>query len=93
MAKLKIFGLLLMFTAIASFIVNFALWNFWIFENLSFLINLVPGWFWNPLSLLTSRIVGDIPVVSWGLGWVLNYVWAVVWSFALFIVGLILVKH
>jgi hypothetical protein len=76
----KVFGLGLVFCAIVDFAINFGLYH-------NVLINMLPSWFFNPFSLLTSRIVGNIFLVSGALGWFLNYIFAFGYSVVLFVVG------
>ena len=78
--KAKAFGGLLCFVAVVSFIVTFGIWH-------NVLLNFLPSWVFNPLSLLTPRIVGNIFLVSGTLGWFLNYIFALVYSAVLFAIG------
>lgn len=95
MAKAKILGALLIVAAIITFIANFGplivpsfgLWHNWLISSL---LNL--HWLWNPLSLLTPYLTGNIPIISGGIGWILNGIFTVLWPIILFIIGLILEK-
>lgn len=87
-AKAKGIGLLLVFAAIVCFLVNFHLWTPWLVGGLQ--------WLWNPLSLLTPRIIGaigSIPLLGNGLVAVWNYLFALAWSFMLLIIGVLCLLH
>ena len=85
-------GVLLILLAVFSFVVYFGLYHFWIFNSLTPILKIFPSWFVNPLSLLTSGIVGNIWLISAALAVVINGVFAVIYCFGLFIVGLTLAK-
>jgi hypothetical protein len=76
----KIFGVGLIFCAIVDFAINFGLYH-------NILLNILPHWFFNPLILLTSRVVGGIWLIGGALGWFLNYIFALVYSAVLFVIG------
>ena len=73
---LKIAGVLLIVYAVFCFMVNFGLWHPFVIGDIAAL--------WNPLRLVTPAI----PILED----VLNVVFAVIWSLAMFIIGKILVK-
>jgi hypothetical protein len=78
--KSKIVGALIIFVSIVCFLINFGIWFHWP-------LTLFPGWFWNPLSLLTSGIVGNVPIISGSIGFILNYIFALVYSAVMFVIG------
>jgi len=82
---IKLFGLLLILYAIAAFLVNFRIVHV-LFFTYSY------AWLWNPLSLLTPNVVGRIWLVSAALAAVVNFFFSVIWSIAVFLFGVILVK-
>jgi len=84
MGKIRLLGVFLLVYAVACFLVNFGFWRPWVFADVA--------WFWNPFSLLTSKFVGGIPIISGGLTSVVNGVFSVIWSIIMGVVGLILVK-
>lgn len=73
---LKVAGVLLIVYAVVCFMVNFGLWHPLVVGDIVTL--------WNPLRLVTPAI----PILED----VLNVVFAVIWSFAMFLIGLILLK-
>jgi hypothetical protein len=77
----KLFGALLLFVSVVLFLINFGIWR------PALIYDLLPVWLWNPFSLLTPRIVGDIPLISGSIGWILNYVFALVYSAVMFVIG------
>lgn len=78
----KAVGALLILYSIGCFIVNVGIWRPWVIGDVTAL--------WNPLSLLTPLIVGDIPIISGTFGWILNGVFGIiVWPFITFVIGLI----
>jgi len=82
---IKLFGLLLILYATAAFLVNFRIVHV-LFFTYSY------AWLWNPLSLLTPNVVGRIWLVSAALAAVVNFFFSVIWSIAVFLFGVILVK-
>jgi hypothetical protein len=83
--KAKVVGLLLVLTAGACLLVNFGIWHPWLLGDVA--------WLWNPLSLFTPGLVGDIPLISGGLAFLLNGVFAVIWSVVLFVIGAFSLLH
>jgi hypothetical protein len=83
--SLKLFGLLLILAAVVCFLVNFDILHLWLLDKLT--------WLWNPLSLLTTKLVGHTWLISSALAWMLNGIFALIWSIALFIIGLQLLLH
>jgi hypothetical protein len=81
----KAFGALLILSAVACFLVNFKIWNPWLLANLPY--------FWNPLSYFTPKIVGNVPIISGSIGYVLNYIFALVYSAVLFVIGAFALMH
>jgi hypothetical protein len=82
---LRIFGALLVLYAIACFLVNFGIWHPWLLDKLT--------WLWNPLSFLTPRLVRSIPFISSVLAWIVNGVFAVIYSAVIFVIGAFAVLH
>jgi hypothetical protein len=79
--RAKAFGALLVIASLGCFAVNFGLWHPWLITNL-------PSWFWNPLGyFFTSKIVGNVPIVSGALGYVVSHLLAVFYSGILFVIG------
>lgn len=81
---LKIIGVLLIVYSVFCGMVNLGLWHPWGIGDITAL--------WNPLSLITPSLVGNIPFISDAIAWLVNGVFAVIWSIAMFIIGLILLK-
>ena len=82
--KAKALGGFLILAAFVCIAVNLGIYH-------PFPLTLLPGWFWNPLSLLTSRIVGNVPLISGSIGWLVNGVFSVIYSAVLFVIGVFLV--
>ena len=77
-------GLLMVLVAAASFAVNFGIWH-GLFAKIT--------WLWNPLSLLTPRLVGHIWVLSSALAYVVNGIFAALYSAVLFVIGMFALLH
>ena len=77
-------GLILILISIASFLVNFGFVT-WLFAKIT--------WLWNPLSLLTPRLVGHIWVLSSALAYVVNGMFAALYSAVLFVIGMFALLH
>ena len=83
--SLRVIGLLMVLVAAASFVVNFGIWQPWLFAKIT--------WLWNPLSLLTPRLVGHIWVLSSALAYVVNGIFAALYSAVLFVIGMFALLH
>ena len=83
--SLRAIGLLMVLVAAASFAVNFGIWHPWLFAKIT--------WLWNPLSLLTPRLVGHIWVLSSALAYVVNGIFAALYSAVLFVIGMFALLH
>jgi len=83
--SLRVIGLLMVLVATASFAVNFGIWHPWLFAKIT--------WLWNPLSLLTPRLVGHIWVLSSALAYVVNGIFAALYSAVLFVIGMFALLH
>ena len=82
---IRLIGLLMVLVAAASFVVNFGIWHPWLFAKIT--------WLWNPLSLLTPRLVGHIWVLSSALAYVVNGIFAALYSAVLFVIGMFVLLH
>jgi len=78
-------GLILILISIASFLVNFGIFHPWLFAKIT--------WLWNPLSMLTPRLVGHIWVLSSALAYVVNGIFAALYSAVLFVIGMFALLH
>jgi FtsH-binding integral membrane protein len=85
--KLKVVGSLFVLSAAVCFLINFH-----IFLH-SWPLTLFPSYFFNPLSLLIKRIVGNIPLISSGLAYVLTYLFALLYSAGLLAIGIVAIRH
>jgi hypothetical protein len=84
-------GGLLIGTAIVCFAVNFNILGALNLPSfISSFFNL--QWLWNPLSNFTPMVTGGVPIIGGTLGAMLNYVWAVIYSGILLVLGVVLVK-
>lgn len=88
----KAIGIILILLAIVVFAINFGLYHFWIFDSLSSIIDMFPSWIFNPLSLLTANVVGNIWLIGGSVADILNAVWAVIYSAILAVLGVVLAK-
>lgn len=98
--KAKIIGFLFILASIVCVFVNFGLWHFiGFFSGFGVLFDV--AWFWNPLSLLTSSIVGYVPAIPYldsafvvdGVTAILNYGFALLYTILLFAIGKVLLFH
>ena len=83
--SLRVMGLLMVLVAAASFAVNFGIWHPCLFAKIT--------WLWNPLSMLTPRLVGHIWVLSSALAYVVNGIFAALYSAVLFVIGMFALLH
>lgn len=77
--KAQAVGVLVLLYAIACGLINFGLWHPWLIGNFTVV--------WNPPSLLTPQIVGNVPIIGGSLGAILNGVFAAIWSLIMLIFG------
>ena len=92
----KALGICLILAAVLAFGVNFGIVSFVISNWVSSLSVLMPVFnfslLWNPLGAFASMIAGTIPLFGGAFVGAVTYILAIVWSIALFVVGLILAK-
>jgi hypothetical protein len=87
-SSIKVFGLILIIYSIIAFFLNWGILHF----SVSSTFALYWRTFWDPLTLLTSKLVGHVWLISGFLAWFVNGFFAIVWSIAAFLLGVILVK-
>jgi hypothetical protein len=88
--KSKVFGAVLLLIAVVCFLANFNIWK------PPFIFGILPALFWNPLSYFTPQIIGSIgsiPLIGSALSGLMNYIFAIVYSAVLLVIGAFAVFH